>query len=49
MNHKNWFMCHNLTQLTCQKSIVSLRQIPEWLLSSQGSLIVAISAVHSAC
>ena len=40
---------HNATQLTCQKGIESLLQSLEQLLSCQGSLIVAIPAVHSAC
>ena len=40
---------YNITQLTCQKGIKSLRQISEQLLNCQGSLIVAIPAVHSAC
>ena len=40
---------HNITQLTRQKGIKSLWQSSEQLLSCQGSLIVAIPAVHSAC
>ena len=40
---------YNITQLTCQKGIKSLWQSSEQLLNCQGSLIVAIPAVHSAC
>lgn len=39
---------HNITQLTRQKGIKSPWQSSEQLLSCQGSLIVAIPAVHSA-
>ena len=39
---------HNITQLTRQKGIKSQWQGSEQLLSCQGSLIVAIPAVHSA-
>ena len=40
---------YNITQLTCLKGIKSLWQSSEQLLNCQGSLIVAIPAVHSAC
>lgn len=40
---------YNTTQLTCQKGIKSLWHSSEQLLNCQGSLIVAIPAVHSAC
>ena len=40
---------YNITQLTCQKGIKSLWHSSEQLLNCQGSLIVAIPAVHSAC
>ena len=40
---------YNITQLTCQKGIKSPWQSSKQLLGCQGSLIVAIPTVHSAC
>ena len=48
MNQKIDLCSHNITQLTRQKGIKSLWQNSEQLLNCQGSLIVAIPAVHSA-
>ena len=48
MNQKIDSCSHNITQLTRQKGIKSLWQNSEQLLNCQGSLIVAIPAVHSA-
>lgn len=48
MNQKIDPCSHNITQLTRQKGIKSLWQNSEQLLNCQGSLIVAIPAVHSA-
>ena len=49
MSSKIDFGSSNYSEIICQKGIKSLWQFLEELFSCQGSLIVAIPAVHTVC